>query len=471
MATGVATLILPKLIAGSLIREALADGSSCPPATAFRGSIAGHFANGGPTQGARLIHKIQADMLSGPSGTNVATRYGVNVADMRAVGNNAYVSKSSGFGLGLCTPPPPFTQAQWDAILANTSTGFIWGTFNEDDGAGKDLGFNGGASITGGKPSVTGDMQFGFNSAKATWATGPSHSFNQPNNIKSISELTSSYGLPGNVQNNVNQSQAATSKSLWQMTSNSAQSLGGAISSLFGLSARKYGSQVTSLASCGLAGNAILADPTYGNSLFNPMSIPALANGLTLNSIPLEFQALLAAHYQSAMGIAAGVFSEFGGRDYHGTSPQNVANNDVEEGQAVAMWLAACYLSGTKGAYICMANGQAIANGVQATTLSNPLYGVQNVASMSPVATGDAGGAYNKGFVIVYDPKGSLPEMKTYGTINSANGNATPDSGITTVPAGVGALFLSALAFIGVDPGVASATMGVNAKTLLLPNS
>ena len=71
--------------------------------------------------------------------------------------------------------------------------------------------------------------------------------------------------------------------------------------------------------------------------------------------------------------------------------------SDFEAGRMVAMFLAACAVAQTKGAMISLHNGQAIASGVQAVTVNN-----QNVNG--PVAQGDAGGSYNAGFILCYDP-------------------------------------------------------------------
>src|SRR6185437_2045173 len=195
-----------------------------------------------------------------------------------------------------------------------------------------------------------------------------------------------------------------------------------------------------------------MADPNFGNSLFNPAQISALNTALQLGSLTSEEQALLAAYYQPAMGSIGGVVVEQTGQDYHGQSVQNsIAPSDFEAGKMVAMFLAACAVAGTKGAMISLHNGQAIASGTQAATVNG-----QNVNG--PVAQGDAGGAYNAGFILCYDPS-SPPSLSTTGTLDTTNGNVTPSGNVASNVQAVAGLYLTAFAHLGLDVNGASAAM------------
>src|SRR6202008_839466 len=96
-------------------------------------------------------------------------------------------------------------------------------------------------------------------------------------------------------------------------------------------------------AGCGLFGNSQLADPNYGASLFNPANIAVLGAKTTIAQLTAREQALLAAYYQSAAGVAGAVVMQLGGRDYHNQDPQNsIGPKSIEEARAIVMFLAAC---------------------------------------------------------------------------------------------------------------------------------
>src|SRR5207244_325520 len=81
----------------------------------------------------------------------------------------------------------------------------------------------------------------------------------------------------------------------------------------------------------------------------------------------------------------------------------------------------------SRGAMIYLSNGQAIAAGAQQT--ANTIGG-NAVTLNSPIADGDAGGSYNAGLILFYDPAGSPPAARFTGKVD-LNGNVKIDSRIT----------------------------------------
>jgi hypothetical protein len=238
---------------------------------------------------------------------------------------------------------------------------------------------------------------------------------------------------------------------------------------MFGIDGRKGGSNVLNATSCGFYGSSALADPSYGLNLFTPASVPDLAgmagqatSGPTgapiTNTFSQQELALLAAFYQSAKGVAGGVFIEYGGRDYHGADPQgDIAPKDIEEARAIVMFLAACDKANARGAMIYLSNGQAIAKGAQATTNT---IGGNTVNLNSPIADNDAGGNYNAGLVLFFEPDSAKapPAAKFTGTINM-NGSVKIDPNVGSSNDAVAGLYLSALTHIGADVGKATGAM------------
>jgi hypothetical protein len=83
------------------------------------------------------------------------------------------------------------------------------------------------------------------------------------------------------------------------------------------------------------------------------------------------------------------------------------------------------------------------------------------------VAKGDAGGAYNAGLIVFYDPNGAPPAAQITGTISSNNGNAKTASAVASSAAAVSGLYLSALSWIngGTIPASALSAMGLSKTT------
>jgi len=97
---------------------------------------------------------------------------------------------------------------------------------------------------------------------------------------------------------------------------------------------------------------------------------------------------------------------------------------------------------------IYLSNGQAIAAGAQQTATPSG----QCRHPQLPIADGDAGGSYNAGLILFYDPAGSPPAAKFTGKVD-LNGNVKIDSRIASSRDAVAGLYLSALQHIGADVG------------------
>lgn len=439
MATGVLTMGISKMLGGDLIKQAVAQTMNCPAPVRNPGAIAQIFSNGGPTMGARFISEAQAAAMN----TNMAGNYGItgSPANLIKLGPNMVVDQTSPFGFTLMQGPPgyPGGAAGWQKnVLTKISGGGHLGPFNADDGAGQNGGLVGGVGTF--KSSVMGkDLLLNTSVTPAPWAKGlPSSSVSKT--ITSAS-LASTFSLtpPAN---------GLTNAAAFNSASDTANALALAMAPVTGTTTRKAGTDVMTKAGCAFYGNTALADPAYGSTLFTPnaTNTPKLAANVTLTALTAQEQAQIAAFYQSASGVAGGIVQEFDGRDYHGQSPQtSIAPADIEEARTIVMFLAACDAAGAPGAMLYFANGQAIANGTTAVTAT--INGT-TVNLNAPTAQGDAGGSYNAGLIIFYDPKGAPPAARFTGTVSSTSGNATNDPNVGSVPQAVGGLYLSALKWV-----------------------
>lgn len=451
MATGFLSFVLPEVFLSGLLKKAHAANLVCPPATRAAGGIAQLYAQGGPTMGARLIAEDQAAMMN----ATMAANYGIIGTNLRKLGPNFVIDTTSPFGAALLQGPPGFAggPAGWQSTVLNkVSAGGHRGPFNADDGAGADTGLMGG--VTPFKASQLGkDLRIGASNKMATWAGGLPASSVSGNNLN-----------PGVLARTFSLSPAAnglvTAQSMTDAT-DAANDLAAAMASTFDNTNRNGAQQLATTAGCAMVGNSALADPNFGTALFTPTGIAPLTSALTVASLTPAEQAQLAAFYQSAAGTIGSVVLEVGGRDYHGQNPQTVITPaDIEEARAIVMFLAACHASQSKGAFLYISNGQAIASGVQsvATTIDGTAVTVN-----APVARGDAGGSYNAGFIIFYDPAGAPPSPQFTGTITASNGNAKSASSVSTSNLAVSGLYLSALSWInsGSIPQSALTAMGI----------
>ncbi len=460
IARGLATcafgIALPELFLNDFVKRAHAADIVCPAPTLAPGSIVQMFSDGGPTMGARFISDAQAASMN----ATMAANYGISgQANLVKLGPNLNIDKTSPFGFVILQGPPGYTggSAAWQAnVLSKLSGGGHLGPFNQDDGAGDNTGLVAGVSPF--KASQMGkDLKIGVSKTLATWANGlPAAAINSatPANLAKTFSLTpAAVGLTN--------TQALTN------ATTAANSIAQALAPMLGTNTRKGGAQLLTNAGCGFANNAPMADPNFGTTLFTATGITALTSKLTVANLSTQEQAQLAAFYQSAKGVAGGVIMQFNGRDYHGNDPQNdIAPKDIEEARAIVMQLAALDAAQAKGALIYTANGQAIASGVQSVTAT--LDGA-TVTMNAPVAKDDAGGAYNAGLIMFYDPKGAPPAAKFTGTLNTTDGSAKVDPVVASSKEAMAGLYLSALQWVnGTIPqtaltamnaaGVASAT-------------
>lgn len=437
LATGVMSVAAHNALFGSIMRQAeAATLASCPAPVRNPGSVAQLYSEGGPTMGARFISENQAAMMN----TNMAANYGITGTNLRKLGPNMVIDTTSPFGFTLLQGPPGYVggPAAWQTnVLSKISGGAHLGPFNADDGAGSDSGLLGGVSPF--KPSQMGkDLQIGFSNQVAAWAKGmPAAKVNRGNLAPASLATTFSLTPAAN---------GLTNTAAMTAASDAANNLGRAMASVFKTDTRKAGKLLDTSAGCAFYGNSALADPNYGQTLFNPANIPALTSKLTVAQLTNAEQAQLSGFYQSAAGVAGGVVIQFNGRDYHGQSVQNnITPADVEEARAIVMWLAGCEAAGARGAMIYLSNGQAIADGTQAANVT--INGTAATVN-GPTAQGDAGGAYNAGLIIFYDPAGAPPQAKFTGTVNQ-DGNAKIDPNVGSSQEAVAGLYLSALSWIG----------------------
>jgi hypothetical protein len=436
LATGAMSVAYHGLFLGGLIEKAYADTMNCPAPVRNPGAIGQLFSEGGPTMGARFIGEAQAALMS----AGMASNYGISgQANLMKLGPNMVIDKTSPFGITLLQGPPGYAggAAAWQTnVLSKISGGAHLGQFNQDDGAGVNTGLLGGVSPF--KKSQMGkDLAINVRNSLAAWAAGLPAAAVSKNNL-APSSFANAFSL-------VPAANGLTNSDALAAASDAANSLSAALSPVLNTTTRKGSKEFLQSAGCAFYGNSALADPNYGSKLFNPTGITALTSKLTVNQLSNQEQALLAGYYQSAMGVAGGVILELNGRDYHGSSPQNViAPADIEEARAIVMFLAACDAAQAPGAMMYFSNGQAIAKGVQSV---NANINGTNMTMNAPVASGDAGGAYNAGLIIFYSPTGSPPAAAFTGTVDS-NGSARIDAKVGSSKEAVAGLYLSALKWI-----------------------
>lgn len=431
MYTGVMSVVLPKMILGGLVRDAVAGSPVCPSPSMIPGCIAQIYAEGGYTAGAYF----QSDLMAGiaASSAPAAIRYGIDGATMQKLGPNLNISSASIFGKRIIANGAKmgFTPSAWLAILGKCSGAFNCGPLNADDGGGRNTGLIG--SIGPMKQSyMNKDILMGVNSTLARFAVGsPASKVGSkptPTNLANVFSLS-----PANKTN----SQTMTN------SANAAMRIGAALGGMFGVTGRTGGNEAITAASCGFLGNSALANPTYGASLFDPTQITAL-NALATNLTPVE-RALLSSYFQSASGMVGGVFTEYGGYDYHGQTPTQIGTAAIQLADAFTAWIAGCNAANANAAMIITSNGQAIANGFTNATVGGTTGNVQN-------AVGDAGGSFNNSMLIRFHATGSPAAGKNIGALNTTNGDAKPAMGSILAMQG---LYASAL--IHVTGGLSNA--------------
>jgi hypothetical protein len=167
------------------------------------------------------------------------------------------------------------------------------------------------------------DLRIGINNKMATWASGlPASAVSRNGLTPAI--LSRTFSITPSTANLAN---AQTMSDAANAASDIAEALGGVL----GNSNRNGATALANSAGCAIKGNAALADPNFGTSLFTPTGITALTNVMNVASLTATEQAQLAAYYQSAKGVIGGVMLQYNGRDYHGQNPATViAPADIE---------------------------------------------------------------------------------------------------------------------------------------------
>ncbi len=452
LATVAFGVALPDIFLTDFANKAQAAALVCPPPTLTPGAIGQIFSNGGSSIGSRFISEAQA--ASAAVSKTMANNYGITGANLVKLGPNLVIDGTSAFGFTLLQGPPGYTggPTAWQAnVLNKLSGGGHLGPMNQDDGAGENTGLVGDIGLF--KASQMGaDLKLGVNVTLAKWANGLSaHTLSRsptPAALAATFSLTpAATGL--------------TNAGALQNATDASNALANAMDPVLGITARIGGSQLLTSAGCGFTNNVPLANPTYGSTLFTPTNIAALTSKMTVANLTTAEQAYLAAFYQSAMGVAGGVIIQNNGMDYHGTSPANtIAPADIAEARQVVMFLAACDAAQARGAFIYTTNGQAISSGVQsvATTINGAAVNVN-----APVAQDDAGGAYNGGLIIFYDPKGAPPVAQFTGTVNATDGSVKVDPTVGSSQEAMAGLYLSALKWINNGTLPQSALTAMNA--------
>ena len=433
LATGALAVALPKAFGMELIKTAYADTMSGLPAVKNPGAIAQFYSNGGPTMGARFFSEAQAAAMN----STMASNYGITGTNLMKLGPNLVIDSTSVFGFTLLQGPPGFAggPAAWKTqVLSKLSGGGHLGPFNADDGAGSESGLLGSVSLD--KAALIGKDIFFNGGTRAAWTKGtPS----VPASYSTYMNLVNAFSMTPSATGNTNVAEMTNA-------ADGAIAISNAMSGVLGTTGRKGASAMMNSVGCALYGNAAVTDPTFGANLFTPGSISQLSNALDTTMLSLSEQAMLTAYYQSAVGVVGGVTIELGGRDYHATDPQTViAPADQEDARSFVMFLAACYAAQQPGVMIYIANGQAIARGVQSVT--STING-SAVTMNCPIAAGDAGGHYNGGLMMFYHPAGHVPNAKYSGTMMSASGDVIMDPNVGSFQNAVGGLFMTAHDFI-----------------------
>ncbi len=408
--TGVLSVAIPKIFAGGIIKDAMATvgNSACPTAVRTPGCIAQMFLEGGYGAGSYVLSDQMVTVAS--SSQNAADRYGVERTFMK-LGPNFNVSTNSLFAKRIIANGARmgFTPQAWLQALGKISVGYNCGPMNQDDGGGSNTGLIAGVSSI--KSSALGtDVMMGVNNKLASFAVGmPATKVGETPNPQNMVDAFSM--LPA----------AKTNKQTVTNSANAAKKIGQALAGIFGLEGRTGGEEAFTAASCGFFGNATLADPTYAPALFNPANVNelrAMAAGVT----DIE-RALMASYFQSAKGTIGGVFSEFGGFDYHGKTPAEIGVQVLQFADAFTAWVAACNASATNGALIVTSNGQAVSKGFTANVAVGGTTG--NVHN----ANNDAGGAFNNSMLFMFNGVNAAVAGKTLGALNSTTGDAKPAMG------------------------------------------
>jgi hypothetical protein len=449
------TLLLPKALGVALIKDAMAEEPTCPVSPQVKGGLMHIYSEGGSAMSARFINPIQSQFMS----ATVAANYGI-AQDLRPFGGNGWmVSGGSPFGQ-LLVAPVGVPQATWDAVLRNVTLTAHYGAFKDDDGGGSGLGQIGGSA--GLKPGVVpNDILINVSDARANWAKG----------LAAVKIGTPTVTSP--TQNPLARAFSAppgtgTDSVSWGNSVSAMTDLTKIFGSMFGTGSRNGSQRFADRSLCGANAAKTLANPTFGQDLFDPakLSTDAVAQAAVGNLTNQE-KGYLSAAFRTADGTVPGVMIQFGGRDYHNTGSQNIANRDYEEAQAVKMWLLGAYLAKAPSAMLMNSNGSALPDPAKGSFNAVQVNGITMNGTNSD---GDTGGRFNAGFLLCYNPNGAGPAMRFTGNFNTASGfidSKKVDASVASVPNAIGSLTLTALKFLGNDVNKAYGLMqanGVNSK-------
>lgn len=410
MLTGAMTVALPKILLGSIVKDAVA--ATCPAPVRETGGISHVYASGGMTIGAYILTDIPAQIAA--TSASAAARYGVAGNSMLNLGpsgssNGFNISQSSIFGAALLAAGPDmgYSNAQWRVVLSRISAGAHYGCNTQDDGGADNTGMVGGVGPLK-KSSLNKDLRLGVSHKLVPFADGMPASLTRGN--PAVTDLARVFSLTP-AANGLTNAQTMTNSAA------AAESLSTLFAGMLGLKTRTGGDAVTTNATCGFLGDIPLADPNYGAALFTPAQIPALAPLVAGGRLSSSEQAYLSSYYNAAIGIVSGVGIQENGYDYHGQSPDNIGNAAFRIARHVALWAAASDKANAKSTFSISSNGQAIANGFTSATINGITANVQN-------AEGDAGGNLSATTLLCHAPAGMTPpRLRITGAFDTVNGD------------------------------------------------
>ncbi len=409
--TGAMTVALPKILLGSLVKDAVA-ATTCPAPVRDPGGISQLFCSGGMTVGAYILADVPAQIAA--SSASAAARYGVAGGSMLNLGpagssNGFNINQASIFGAALLQAglDMGYSMAQWRVVLSRVSAGAHYGCNTQDDGGADNVGLVGGVGTLK-KSALNKDLRIGVSHKLVPFANGMPASTSGGNpSVASLSKVFSLVPAAGNFTN----AQTMTN------SANAASVLSGLYASMLGLKSRTGADAATTNSTCGFLGDIPLTDPTYGAKLFDPTQIAALQPLTAGGKLTVSEQAYLASYYNSAIGVVSGVGIEEGGFDYHGQTPQNIGSAAYRVARHVALWAAASDKAGAKSSFVLNTNGQAIASGFTSATINGVTGNVQN-------AQGDAGGNFSASTILCHAPAGGTPPtLKITGAFDTTNGD------------------------------------------------
>jgi hypothetical protein len=435
LATTTISTLGPAALISAMTRRAEA-AASCPAASRMPGGIAHLYRSGGCAMGATFINAVQAGFMN----AGIAANYGLTTGLVQ-YGSNWWIDPNSPFGLGVITPPPGWSggQSAWNAALMKTSLGGHYGPFHADDAPGDAAGQV--AACGAMKPSLTNtDILLNQGAPRTQWAKAMSAyspritSLNTvtPSTLQSGFTFTPSSGLTPTFLTNA---------------AKATDALSSIFASLF-TSGKSGASQAYTNAICGFYGDAAMADPGFAGSLFDYTKISQLGAIMTVSALPPEFQAFLTAFYQSATGGIGAVTAVQLANDYHPPRPQtDAAPLDYEAGQIFGMWLAASVAAAQPAAFIMNSNGRVGCAGTVSNTITQT--NGSNATVNGPVATGDSGGSYNAGLIVLYGPTSAPSGLQYTGTFSTTDGSVTASSAVPSVTGALAGLYLTALGYLG----------------------